>query len=427
MDARSARSDRPLPPMLPSSATSLTGSFARLAVFAAVTALLVALASRGIAPERVGPDFIQFWTAASLLAEGSDPYDPALQAVIQQGLGWDKVRDGFGIHEFTPYYYPPWLALAFIPLLPLGYATAKFTWLVLLAEMLLAAGWLLKDTVRGIPAPLALTVVALFGFSIRSVAMGQVAPLVLVLVALAWWLLEKRRDFAAGCVLALLTIKPQLTLLLILAVLGWTARRGRWGVWQGAATAMVLLVVSSTATFPGWLPSMLEATRVTPMPSTYYPGLGTTWYIVLSGLGLSGPLLLVAYMTLAMPVLLAIVRAVAREERRLEDIVGLALVAPFFVLPYARVYDYPVLLVPALTLMGSRLAGLRRAMLAGTLLVLPSLHIVRLATDWVTPVVGVRDPEFTYFWIALLVGLLWLFCPANGSGKEGAGAPRNDR
>ncbi|MFN2375465.1 MAG: glycosyltransferase family 87 protein [Candidatus Binatia bacterium] len=412
--------------MLPSPATSLPRLLARLAAFAAVTVLLVALASRGIAPERVCPDFIQFWTAASLLAEGRDPYDPALQALVQQGLGWDKARDGFGIYEFLPYYYPPWLALAVVPLLPLGYCLAKFAWLVLGAEMLLAAGWLLKDTVRGIPGPLALTVVALFGFSIRSVAMGQVAPLVLLLIASAWWLLEKRRDFAAGCVLALLTIKPQLTLLLILAILGWMARQRRWGVWRGAAAATVLLVVASTAAFPGWLPSMLEATRVTPMPTAYYPGLGTTWYVTLGALGLSGPLLIVAYMSVAVPLIVALVRAVAREQRCLEDIIGLALIAPFFVVPYARPYDYPVLLVPALTLMGSRLAGLPRAMLAGTLLLLPSLHILRLAADYATPVVGVRRPEFTYFWIPLLIGLLWLYCPADGSREEGSAALRND-
>lgn len=406
--------------------TSLPGLLARLAAFAVVTALLVTLAPRVIAPERLCPDFIQFWTAASLLAEGRDPYDPALQALVQQALGWDKVRDGFGIYGFLPYYYPPWLALAFIPLLPLGYTMAKFAWLVLGAEMLLAAGWLLKDTVRGIPAPLALAVVALFGFSIRSVAMGQVAPLVLVLVALAWRLLEERRDFAAGVVLALLTIKPQLSLLLILALLGWTARHRRWGVWRGAAAAMALLVVASTAAFPGWLPSMLEATRVTPMPTAYYPGLGTTWYVTLGALGFSGPMLIVAYMVVAVPLLLAMLRAVAREERSLEDIVGLALLAPFFVIPYARPYDYPVLLVPTLTLMGSRLAGLPRAMLAGTLLVLPSLHIVRLAADYATPVVGARRPEFTYFWIPLLIGLLWLCCPANGSREEGSAALRDD-
>lgn len=394
--------------------SSLPGFLARLAAFAVVTALLVALAPRVITPERVCPDFIQFWTAASLLAEGRDPYDPALQALVQQGLGWDKVRDGFGIYEFLPYYYPPWLALAVVPLLPLGYTTAKFAWMVLGAEMLLAAGWLLKDTVRDIPAPLALTVVALFGFSIRSVAMGQVAPLVLVLAALAWWLLDKRRDVAAGVVLALLTIKPQLTLLLIVALLGWTARQRRWGLWRGAAVAAALLLVASTAAFPGWLPSMLEATRVTPMPTAYYPGLGTTWYTTLGALGLSGPLLVVAYMTVAMPLLLALAKAVVREERCLEDIVGLALLAPFFVVPYARPYDYPVLLVPALTLMGSRLSGLPRAMLAGTLLVLPSLHIVRLAADYATPVVGVLRPEFTYFWIPLLVALLWLYCRADG-------------
>lgn len=380
--------------------------------------MLVASASRSIPAEKICPDFIQFWTAASLLSEGRDPYDPALQGAVQGSLGWDKATDGYGVYDFLPYYYPPWLGLAFVPLLPLGYGLAKLTWLVLGAEMLLVAGLLLKDTVRGISAPLALGLVAIFGFSIRAVAMGQVAPLVLLLIALAWWLLDRHRDVAAGCVLALLTIKPQLSVFLLLAVMAWTGGRGRWGVWLGMVATLAVLGVASTIAFPSWLPSMLEATRVTPLPTAYYPGLGATWYVALEAVGLRSILLYAAYSALAVPVLLALLRASLRSDQPLDDLIGLALIAPFFVVPYARPYDFPVLLVPALILMGSRLSDLSRAMLAFALTVLPVLHILRLTADFVPPVVGVRRPEFTYFWIPLLVAATWLFCATHGRREE---------
>ena len=390
---------------------------ARIAAFVLVTVLLVAATWHTIPPEKVCPDFIQFWTAASLLSEGRDPYDASLQAAVQGGLGWDKQAHGYGVYDFLPYYYPPWLGLAFLPLLPLGYALAKLTWLVLGGEMLVLAGLLLKDTVRGVQPVLAVAVVVLFGFSIKAVAMGQVAPLVLLLIALAWKLLAGHRDVAAGCVLALLTIKPQLTLLLLLAVLGWAARQRRWGVWRGLAVTFAVLCVASTIASPSWLPAMLAATRVTPMPTAYYPGLGTTWYVVLEAVGLRGVPLHAAYLAVAVPLLLALLRMTLRSRRGLEDIVGVALIAPFFVAPYARPYDFPVLLIPALTLMGTRLPALSRAMLAFTLTVLPALHILRLTADFVTPVVGVRRPEFTYFWIPLLIAATWLFCAGNGSSE----------
>lgn len=399
----------------PSPARSLA---ARVLAFACATALLVALAWQAVPAGKACPDFIQFWTAATLLAERSDPYDAEAQATVQGGLGWDQEKDGYGLYAFLPYYYPPWLGLAVVPMLPLGFGLARVTWLVLGGQMLLASGWLLKDRVSALAPPLVLVVVATFGFSIKAVAMGQVAPLVLLLTALAWKLLAERRDGQAGLVLALLTIKPQLTVLLMLVLLGWSARQGRWAVWKGFAAGVAGLVAVSTAAFPWWLPSMLAATSVTPMPTAYYPGTGATWYVALGALGLDGVLLHAAYLSLALPLLLALLRATVQGHRSLDDLVGLSLIVPFFVVPYARAYDFPILLIPALTLMGRYLSPLSRAMMAFALIVLPTFHIVRIAAATVPPVVGVTRPEFTTIWIPFLIGAVWLCCVPDGGSQE---------
>ena len=55
--------------------------------------------------------------------------------------------------------------------------------------------------------------------------LGQTTPLVFFLIVAAWRLLEARRDRAAGGVLAWLTIKPQLTALLLVSLLLWAAQR----------------------------------------------------------------------------------------------------------------------------------------------------------------------------------------------------------
>ncbi|HEX8201452.1 MAG TPA: hypothetical protein VF590_13285, partial [Isosphaeraceae bacterium] len=112
-------------------APRLAAALGRAAAIAAVAAALTALAARQIAPEHLGTDFIQFWASGQLLASGGSPYDVAGQAQIQQANGWRTKEDGLGIYEFLPYYYPPWLALAFVPLLPLGFAGAKLAWLFL--------------------------------------------------------------------------------------------------------------------------------------------------------------------------------------------------------------------------------------------------------------------------------------------------------
>jgi len=407
--------------LMPSQAPTPSAPPRRLAAVAAIafaTVVLVGAARHQIPPGNVCPDFIQFWTAAKLLGSGLDPYDPGNQASVQRDLGWNKAEEGLGLYDFLPYYYPPWLGLAFLPFLPLGYPLAKMVWLVVGAELLAASGWLLKDTIRGISATVAIVMVAAFGFSIKAVAMGQVAPLVLFLVALAWWLLDRRRDSAAGCVLALLTIKPQLTLLLLLAVLGWAARHERWAVVRTFGVTLAALCIVSTLAWPAWIPSMLAATTVTPMPTRYFPGLGTTWMAALTAVGAGGILLALAYAAVVVPLMLALLRMTLRRGAALEDVFGLALIAPFFVAPYARPYDFPVLLVPALILIGSRLPELTRATMAVALTLLTGMHIVLITASYEVPVVGVRRPEFTYFWIPLMIAAAWLCCGSKGGSEE---------
>ncbi len=399
------------------SASSLSRWLAPLAALAVTTVVLTGAAARSIPPEKVCPDFIQFWTAATALASGQDPYDPALQASVQGGLGWEKTKDGYGVYDFLPYYYPPWLGLAFLPFLPLGYGLAKLAWLVLGAEMLVVSGLLLRRSVASVPPALVLAVTFLFAFSLKAVAMGQVAPLVLLLLAASWRLLEDKRDLAAGCVMALLSIKPQLTVILVVVLLGWAAMRSRWRVWQGFAATLAALCAVSTLVFPAWLPAMLAATRVTPMPTAYYPGLGATWYVALEAVGLGGAFLHLAVAAVAIPLVVLLFRMTLRSETGLSDLFALALVAPFFVAPYARPYDFPVLLIPVLVLMG-KLAEVSRVTLAIAVTLLPALHLLHLTASYVPPVVGVRRPEFTYFWIPMLVGLVWLLCSGSKGSRE---------
>ena len=381
---------------------------ARFVAFLALTAVLAGAARSVIPADNVGPDFIQFYAAGTLLASREDPYDPKLQAQVQRSLGWKKADEGLGLYDFMPYYYPPWLGLAAALLVPLGYPLAKMTWIVLAGEALVAGALLLRDTIRTISAPLAVGVVVLFGFSIKSAAMGQIAPFVLFLAALAWWLLDRRKDGLAGMAIAMLTIKPQLTLLAIGAVLVWCVRQRRLAVVGGFAATLAVLAAASTLAYPGWLPSMLSATNATPMPTRYFPGIGTTWYSVLDAVGLEGIPLVTLSAVVGAVFVVAVMEIALRRETTLAELFGLALVAPFFVVPYARAYDFPVLLVPALALVGASLTPLLRGMLVATLTILVALHIAVVTTNWQPAIVGVRRDEFTYFWVPALIAFAWL-------------------
>src|SRR5438132_132265 len=78
-------------------------------------------------------------------------------------------------------------------------------------------GYILDRTTYGFLAAVAFVSVPVFAFSFACILLGQTALIVFLLIALSWRLLELRRDKSAGVALALLTIKPQLTAVLLAA------------------------------------------------------------------------------------------------------------------------------------------------------------------------------------------------------------------
>jgi hypothetical protein len=69
-----------------------------------LVAALVVLAGRAVMPwEKMFPDFLCYWTAGQLVAEGRSPYDPEGQVRIQREYGWDRDVGGRGVLDFLPY------------------------------------------------------------------------------------------------------------------------------------------------------------------------------------------------------------------------------------------------------------------------------------------------------------------------------------
>jgi hypothetical protein len=297
------------------------------------------------------------------------------------------------------------LCAAFIPL---GFATAKMTWLVVNADLILLTAFLLRDVVPGVPRAVPLAVVPLFIFTVAAVIVGQTSPLVFFLIVLAWRFVESGRDFAAGAVFAWVTMKPQLTGVLLLAVLIWALRRGRWRIVQGFAAMLAVLCLASFALLPSWPQEMLDATRRTPPPTVHFPWIGATWYLLLKGAGLKSWALNVAYVAVAAAFLGVLLRVAADRSAPFRDMLSLGLLAAYIVAPYGRHYDFPVLLIVFLVLVGTRLSERWATALLVTLLLVPYLHFLVLdrMRVWLG-LTGRLNPEFTFVWVPLLLTLAW--------------------
>ncbi len=184
-------------------------------------------------------DFRLFYAAATIgLRHGwSHIYDPDLQRAAVQAA-WPA---GPEVRWF-PFVNPPPVAWLMAPLTTLPAPVAYVPWVGLVFACLVAAALLLapRDLLtRGIYLGLALGFLPTF----VAIAYGQLGPLVAVSLAGSWLFLRRRREVAAGLLLSTIALKPQLALLVPLALLAAGYRRA----FLAAAAAGAALTALSLA------------------------------------------------------------------------------------------------------------------------------------------------------------------------------------
>jgi hypothetical protein len=161
--------------------------------------------------------------------------------------GWGALYDyaamrqewlALGSAFLYPPLYPPPLAWFVAPFAALPFAAGYALWNVLLVASLLVTWWL---TVPPSSRMVRLGHLA-FAVALPSVAfgllLGQVVIVVAAAVSISWWLLRHNRPFAAGLVLSLIALKPQLALMVPLALLVAGQRRAFLG-WVAGSLLML--------------------------------------------------------------------------------------------------------------------------------------------------------------------------------------------
>lgn len=222
-------------------------SAVRLTVVLLLAGLVVSLAflARIYAPAgggldvggyQIGRDFINPWAAPQIAFSGH------ADTLHDLGGYWKAINTLFGQPiPFHNWSYPPFALLLYWPLGQAPYFTALGIWTVgLFGAYALVAGQFAEPRRR---LPMALALAASPGCLI-NVASGQNGFLTAALFLGAILALD-RRPVLAGVLIGLLTIKPQLGLVLPLALLAL----GAWRTLASAAATAMLLVVASVAMF----------------------------------------------------------------------------------------------------------------------------------------------------------------------------------
>lgn len=192
-----------------------------------------------------GNDFTFFWTAANLAVRGEfeSAYDvTAFQTAYGQLLGVE-------IGDVTPWPYPPTYVLLILPFGLLSYFSALALW-----QTLPLIGFMLVLSRLGLP-PLLYWLIPLSASVVQTIVTGANGLLMALLLAGGLLSLE-RHPKIAGVLFALVTIKPQLALLIGPAlVIG-----GHWRALGAMVAAFAVLVGISLAAFgAGIWPAFFES------------------------------------------------------------------------------------------------------------------------------------------------------------------------
>lgn len=228
-------------------------------------------------------DFVEYWAAGRLNAEGSNPWSP------QQVLALQK--DGAGWYEPWPVmmWNPPWTLTLVMPFGLCDFLTGRLLWLLLHIAIVMGCAVLLWRIYA--PAPLAasgeadeqgqraarwlwLAVVVSLAFypSLNAFQQGQIGPVVLLGLTGFIWLERQQRHAWAGAVAALAAVKPHLVYLFWLALLLQCLYRRQWGVFLGGIAAGVVATAIPLLCNPQVLTQYREALSYEPEPAPEAPG-----------------------------------------------------------------------------------------------------------------------------------------------------------
>ena len=213
-----------------------------LLVCLALTLAAVGLGQGVLDPsgKALGTDFISFWSASTLLRQGQPAaaYDHEALVAVQQSLA------GADAPLYT-WLYPPMALLLVAPLAALPYLPALLAWLSLGLLGYLSVLWRLLPERRALVPMLAFTPVFI------NLGHGQNAFLSVTL--LGWGLIFlSRRPWLAGMFLGALVYKPQLGLLLPVALIAA-------GHWRAFLAATLTVLALATLTYGLWGPEVWSA------------------------------------------------------------------------------------------------------------------------------------------------------------------------
>jgi hypothetical protein len=215
-----------------------------------------------------GNDFYQVWlTSREWLRHGRDPYSREMTREIQIGLYGRPLdasipTDPIDRRQFP---YPVFADLLFWPATEFSFAFVRVALVCALLPLVAATVllWLRAlDWRLGWKWAAVILLLTLCSYpALEALYAVQLGLVVALLLAASIFALQRGRLLVAGILMALTTIKPQVTLLVIFYVLLWSLsdwrRRGSYCI--GLFATLIVLVGTALIVLPNWIYSWIHS------------------------------------------------------------------------------------------------------------------------------------------------------------------------
>lgn len=279
-------------------------------------------------PKPIDPlDFSNYYAGAQIgLQHGwGHVYDLDLQR-----QAFYQLHPSTDVFDWAVYFVsPPPVAWVVAPLTLLPLAPAFWIFAGLSAAAFAAAGWLAVPGLGIGRVALFLTAACVYPM-LSAIQTGQVTPLIAAATVLAWWLATRGREVLAGLVLVVLVLKPQVAILVPVAML-IAGRRRLFVTWLAGAAAITLVSVAS-----------LGGQGLEQLRSALNLEQGQTGNLPWTLAGLFGPGPLTLGVGLACGVL-ALLVAWWHRQRSLELVVVAGILGSLLAAPYHHPADFAIL------------------------------------------------------------------------------------
>lgn len=228
-------------------------------ISAGIILILLALTIGNLRYARENPggnDFLVHWMGTrKLLVEGVSPYSNETAEAIQTfAYGRPARADEHQLRVA----YPLYSIVLFLPFaLVKDFVLARALWMTLLEVGLVFLAFLSARLAKWRPQPVLLTAYLLFAIlsyhSLRPVINGNAVIVIAILICGGLLAVKNKADELGGVLFAFSTIKPQLTVLLLVFVVIWALKQGRQKIVIWLLSTVVLLILSAMLLIPDWI------------------------------------------------------------------------------------------------------------------------------------------------------------------------------